>query len=119
MLGDAAHPMCVASQCYQSTLSVCRLPNQSQGAVQAIEDAACLGILFSDKYPQYSNDVAAGLRMYERIRKPRATRVQTASRLATELCQDGVEVEEAKALIREARARLDRVVVGEQGGPSG
>lgn len=31
----------------------------------------------------------------------------TASRLANELCQDGVEVEEAKALIREVRSRLD------------
>ncbi|KAL1658529.1 hypothetical protein GGF50DRAFT_108483 [Schizophyllum commune] len=69
LLGDAAHPM---------------MPHQSQGACQAIEDAACLAILFSAKYPQYSNDVAAGLRMYERIRKPRATRVQTASRLATD-----------------------------------
>ncbi|KAK0727921.1 anaphase promoting complex subunit 8 [Lasiosphaeria miniovina] len=31
----------------------------------------------------------------------------TANRLATELCQDGVEVEEAKALIREARSRME------------
>jgi anaphase-promoting complex subunit 8 len=39
-----------------------------------------------------------------------------ASRLATELCQDGVEVEEAKALIREARSRMD--ADGDSGGPS-
>lgn len=31
----------------------------------------------------------------------------TANRLANELCQDGVEVEEAKALIREVRSRLE------------
>ncbi|KAK4149451.1 anaphase promoting complex subunit 8 [Chaetomidium leptoderma] len=31
----------------------------------------------------------------------------TATRLATELCQDGVEVEEAKALMREARSRME------------
>lgn len=31
----------------------------------------------------------------------------TANRLATELCQDNVEVEEAKALIREARSRME------------
>ncbi|KAI1437308.1 TPR-like protein [Xylaria sp. CBS 124048] len=31
----------------------------------------------------------------------------TASRLANELCQDGVEVEEAKALIREVRSRTE------------
>ncbi|KAK4227105.1 anaphase-promoting complex subunit 8 [Podospora fimiseda] len=33
---------------------------------------------------------------------------ETANRLATELCQDGVEVEEAKALIREARSRMEQ-----------
>ncbi|KAK5662773.1 hypothetical protein OQA88_6181 [Cercophora sp. LCS_1] len=32
---------------------------------------------------------------------------ETANRLATELCQDGVEVEEAKALIREAKSRTE------------
>lgn len=32
---------------------------------------------------------------------------QRASELANELCQDGVEVEEAKALIRDIRSRLD------------
>ncbi|KAI5461363.1 anaphase promoting complex subunit 8 [Mariannaea sp. PMI_226] len=32
---------------------------------------------------------------------------QTANRLAAELCQDGVEVEEAKALVREVRARME------------
>ncbi|KAI1425927.1 tetratricopeptide-like protein [Xylaria sp. FL1777] len=31
----------------------------------------------------------------------------TAGRLANELCQDGVEVEEAKALIREVRSRIE------------
>ncbi|KAG5932353.1 hypothetical protein E4U53_001373 [Claviceps sorghi] len=31
----------------------------------------------------------------------------TANRLAMELCQDGVEVEEAKALVREVRSRMD------------
>jgi anaphase-promoting complex subunit 8 len=31
---------------------------------------------------------------------------KTANRLATELCQDGVEVEEAKALVREVRSRM-------------
>ncbi|KAK0635206.1 anaphase promoting complex subunit 8 [Bombardia bombarda] len=37
----------------------------------------------------------------------RAEDYSMANRLATELCQDGVEVEEAKALIREARSRMD------------
>ncbi len=37
----------------------------------------------------------------------RAEDYDTANRLATELCQDGVEVEEAKALIREARSKME------------
>ena len=59
------------------------MPHQSQGACQAIEDAAALGIIFSDKY-NFTQDVTAGLAMYQLIRKDRATRVQTASARATE-----------------------------------
>lgn len=68
ILGDAAHPM---------------NPHQSQGAVQAIEDAAALGIIFSSKY-DFTEDVEAGLALYEKIRYGRASRVQEKSRLATE-----------------------------------
>ncbi|KAF9788257.1 salicylate hydroxylase [Thelephora terrestris] len=63
ILGDAAHPM---------------LPHQAQGACQAIEDAAALGIIFSDKY-SFTGDVEAGVSFYEKIRKNRATRVQQSS----------------------------------------
>ncbi|KAH8422251.1 uncharacterized protein LDX57_000009 [Aspergillus melleus] len=68
ILGDAAHPM---------------LPDQSQGACQAIEDAAALGIIFGPRYT-FTVDVVAGLRLYEKIRKPRASRVQEASARARE-----------------------------------
>ncbi|KAF9652566.1 salicylate hydroxylase [Thelephora ganbajun] len=68
LLGDAAHPM---------------MPHQSQGACQAIEDAAALGIIFSDKYG-FTNDVEAGLALYEKIRRQRATRIQDASSRAME-----------------------------------
>jgi len=54
-----------------------------RGAVQAMEDAAALGIVFSSRY-RYDRDVEAGLKLYERVRKPRATRVQQASLRATE-----------------------------------
>lgn len=54
-----------------------------RGAVQAMEDAAALGIIFSSRY-RYDRDVEAGLKLYERVRKPRATRVQQASLRATE-----------------------------------
>ncbi|OJI99629.1 hypothetical protein ASPVEDRAFT_26418 [Aspergillus versicolor CBS 583.65] len=63
IMGDAAHPM---------------LPDQSQGACQAIEDAAALGVIFSREYT-FTNDVNAGLQLFERIRKPRASKVQAAS----------------------------------------
>jgi salicylate hydroxylase len=71
IMGDAAHPM---------------LPDQSQGACQAIEDAAALGIIFSQRY-SFANcpeDISRGLQLYEQIRKPRASRVQEASARARE-----------------------------------
>jgi salicylate hydroxylase len=71
ILGDAAHPM---------------LPDQSQGACQAIEDAAALGIIFSQKY-SFANspeDISKGLQIYEQTRKSRASKVQAASARARE-----------------------------------
>ncbi|KIW65408.1 hypothetical protein PV04_07671 [Phialophora macrospora] len=68
IMGDAAHPM---------------MPDQSQGACQAIEDAAALGIIFSKDFG-FTQDIQAGLELYQRIRKPRATRVQAASARARE-----------------------------------
>ncbi|KAL2163104.1 hypothetical protein VTH06DRAFT_6940 [Thermothelomyces fergusii] len=44
----------------------------------------------------------------------RAEDYETASRLAMELCQDGVEVEEAKALMREARSRMELAEMAER-----
>lgn len=62
LLGDAAHPM---------------LPDQSQGFCQAIEDAAVLGELFGQKH--FDGNIEQTLKLYEVIRKPRATRIQDAS----------------------------------------
>jgi salicylate hydroxylase len=60
LLGDSCHPM---------------LPFMGQGAAQAIEDAATLkGCLL--KFPI---DVSAALRLYERLRLPRASRLQAMS----------------------------------------
>ncbi|KAJ3464827.1 hypothetical protein MRS44_009613 [Fusarium solani] len=67
LLGDAAHPM---------------MPDQSQGACMAIEDAGALGILFSEKYSDLT--VEERLKLYEAERKPRATRIQEASKRARE-----------------------------------
>lgn len=67
LLGDAAHPM---------------MPDQSQGSCMAMEDAGALGILFSERYQSLS--VEKRLELYEAERKPRATRLQEASKLARE-----------------------------------
>jgi salicylate hydroxylase len=71
IMGDAAHPM---------------MPDQSQGACQSIEDAGAIGIIFSKKYPFSGSkeSIEKGLALYEQIRKPRATKVQEASRRARE-----------------------------------
>jgi salicylate hydroxylase len=63
IMGDAAHPM---------------MPDQSQGACQALEDAGALGIIFNKDY-DFTTDVKKGLELYQKVRKPRATRVQDAS----------------------------------------
>jgi salicylate hydroxylase len=58
------------------------MPDQSQGACMAIEDAACLGLVFSKEH--FRGDIREALEVYEEIRKPRATRVQAASQRARE-----------------------------------
>lgn len=58
------------------------MPDQSQGACMAIEDAAALGVVFNEK--NFSGDVREALEIYEAVRKPRATRVQAASARARE-----------------------------------
>jgi salicylate hydroxylase len=59
LLGDACHPM---------------LPFMGQGAAQAIEDAATLTACL-DKL----DDVPAALQLYEKLRLPRASRLQSMS----------------------------------------
>ncbi|KAK4497622.1 hypothetical protein PRZ48_010275 [Zasmidium cellare] len=67
IMGDAAHPM---------------MPDQSQGACMAIEDSAALGLVFSKDF--YPGSVQEALKLYERVRHPRATKVQAASARARE-----------------------------------
>jgi len=50
----------------------------------AIEDAAALGIIFSKSY--FSGDVTEALDVYQKIRLPRATKVQaSAAKAATNI----------------------------------
>jgi salicylate hydroxylase len=60
LLGDACHPM---------------LPFMAQGAAQSIEDGATLAACLSEA----GGDPAGALRRYERLRLPRASRVQAMS----------------------------------------
>jgi salicylate hydroxylase len=60
LMGDAAHPM---------------LPFLAQGAAQAIEDAGMLGAMLSPQRP-----IEPCLAAYSAARRPRANRVQAASR---------------------------------------
>lgn len=66
VMGDAAHPM---------------FPHQSQGACMAIEDAACLGLVFNQQ--NFNGDIREALQTYEDVRKTRATKVQAASARAS------------------------------------
>jgi len=97
ILGDAAHPM---------------LPNQSQGACMAIEDSGALGIVFSKDY-SYTSDVKAGLAFYERLRKTRATRVQEASRRATENLNERIGFSSLSAHDAKLAAAADKLTVNE------
>jgi salicylate hydroxylase len=60
MLGDAPHPM---------------LPYMGQGGAQAIED----GVAITACLQRCGNDVEAGLKLYETVRRPRASRIQNGS----------------------------------------
>jgi len=79
LLGDAAHPM---------------LPLLAQGGCQAIEDAAALADALGP-----DADVPAALASYERLRAPRAARVQTSARRFADVCHiGGVGIELRNAL---------------------
>lgn len=67
------------------------MPDQSQGACMAIEDAACLGLVFSKEH--FRGDIREALEVYEKIRKPRATRVQAASQRARENIYERIGME--------------------------
>jgi salicylate hydroxylase len=81
LLGDACHPM---------------LPFMAQGAAQAIEDGATLTACLA-----VDSDVPSALRLYERLRLPRTSRVQamsTTNKTRFHL-PDGPEQEERDALM--------------------
>jgi 2-polyprenyl-6-methoxyphenol hydroxylase-like FAD-dependent oxidoreductase len=84
LLGDAAHAM---------------MPNLGQGAAQALEDAAVLGLVLAE-----AADPVTALRDYERRRIGRANRVVRASR------QGAATAELSSALAARARDALFRAM---------
>jgi 2-polyprenyl-6-methoxyphenol hydroxylase-like FAD-dependent oxidoreductase len=66
LLGDAAHAM---------------TPNLGQGGCQALEDAAILSLCLE------SGDLAAGLRRYDRLRRPRTQALARKSRMSGAIAQ--------------------------------
>lgn len=58
------------------------MPDQSQGACQAIEDSGALGLVFSKQ--NFNGDIKQALEVFEEVRKPRGTKVQAASARARE-----------------------------------
>lgn len=61
----------------------------------ALEDAACLGIVFSKKY--WRGDIENMLQLYEKIRKPRATKVQEAAARARENIHERIGMSRSSA----------------------
>ncbi|KXH41324.1 hypothetical protein CSAL01_02804 [Colletotrichum salicis] len=71
LVGDAAHPM---------------TPFQGQGATQAIEDAEGLRLLLHDGVnADNPESIVLALRMWDSVRRPRASQVQQNSRHVTEM----------------------------------
>lgn len=50
-----------------------------QGGAQCFEDAVAIGILFPLGTPNDAQTISGRLKLFERIRKPRASEIQTMS----------------------------------------
>lgn len=59
------------------------MPDQAQGSCMALEDSTALGVIFHKNF-RLDYSLEDGLALYERLRKPRASRVQAASAMARE-----------------------------------
>ncbi|KAL9081762.1 MAG: hypothetical protein Q9159_007053 [Coniocarpon cinnabarinum] len=81
LIGDAAHPVrsSPTNICAFTKLKFQMLPFGGQGSNQAIEDAGALGVLFRNM--QSLHDVPTRLQMFEDVRRLRASRVQTLSKV--------------------------------------
>lgn len=91
LLGDACHAM---------------MPDQSQGACAAFEDAGALGYIFLSKF---NLSVGQGLELYERERKPRVTRIQQASLRARENLNERIGWSSKASALDPAKLTIEEV----------
>jgi salicylate hydroxylase len=70
----------------------------------AIEDSACLGLVFGKQF--FDGDVRRALQLYEEVRKPRATKVQAASARARENIHERIGKKKFLSLPLEVVANL-------------
>lgn len=70
----------------------------------AIEDAAAIGILFSKPY--FNGDVTEALEVYQKVRLPRATKVQAAAAKAAVNINERIGMSEVSQRL-EASIALD------------
>ncbi len=90
LLGDAAHPV---------------LPYLAQGAALAIEDAVTLAACIGEG----SNNLDTAFRRYERLRRPRAARIQRASRRMGWLYHLDTPLAQARNLILARRSEATTI----------
>lgn len=81
LLGDAAHPFlpCMAFQSNRSLQMLTKNADMGQGAAQAVEDAAALGVCLSAGTS--AAEVPERVRIWEQCRKERADYVQEVTRI--------------------------------------
>ncbi|KAM3080525.1 hypothetical protein ACMFMG_005471 [Clarireedia jacksonii] len=98
LVGDACHPT---------------LPHLAQGAAQAVEDAAVLGICLGQLPDRSSDSVNKALKVYERIRKERAEMlVELAAASARSLhLGEGKAKEERDRIFKELREKKGKAAV--------
>ena len=91
LVGDAAHPM---------------WPRQGQGAAQAIEDAATLGVLMSGLQDRV--DVPKRLDLYDQLRVNRTSIIQRLSRLREAYAEAQVRTDDKDPLPDEIVSIFER-----------
>jgi len=94
LVGDACHPT---------------LPHIAQGAAQAIEDAACLGVVLSKITSK--DDINSALQVYQRIRKPRTDwAVMTAAENSKGLHTDDKDARNAAFASSDPGSNPDKMI---------